>query len=117
MYDTLSNQTPRGWTEEAVSRAMSLGYTRFAIHQLQPSPEFWSLAMLLQSRDQQRPEALDPFMIIKQSDVIYGKCSDIIGQIITPALQAKRDQFLSVEKGKKSAAIQTKTHVSTNPLP
>ena len=94
MYDTLSRQAPKGWSKEAVGGAMCLGYSLFGLHQLQPSPDCWSLPMLMQHRDQQKPEVLDPYLSIKQSDFINGKTNDIIGQLITHDLQAKRDQIL-----------------------
>ena len=98
----LSNQTPMGWSEDSVSKAMSLGFSCFAIHSLQPSSDRWTLAQLIKFKAQQKPEVLDPFMIIKQREYIYGKCTDIVGQIISPTLvakRAKREQFLSVERG------------------
>ena len=111
-YKNLSRQVPKGWTKETVTRAISLGYSRFSIHMLQPSSECWTFDLLMQKRSVQKLEVLDPFMIIKQNEYIHVKSDNIRGQIVTPALAAKREQFLTLERQRLSEAVPAKISLS-----
>ena len=50
----------------------------------------------MQESSVQKPEVLDPFMIIKKNEYIHAKSADIIDQIVPPALAAKREQYLTL---------------------
>ena len=104
----------KDWIEEAVAMAMSLGYSRFGIHMLQPSSDGWTLALLMQARAVQKPKVLDPFMIMRQNEYIHAKGDNIIGQIVTPAIEAKREQIHTLERERLSAAVQTKVSLSSS---
>ena len=69
------------------------GYSCFGIHMLRPLPDCWTLELLIEAKAEQKPEVLDPFLILKQCDYIHGKCTEIMGQTISPELKAKREQF------------------------
>ena len=81
------------------------GYSRFGLHKLRPSPDSWTLEKLIKAKAQQKPEVLDPFLILRQNEYVYGKCTDIIGQIVSPTLVAKREQNLVIERERKYAAM------------
>ena len=81
---------------------------------LQPSSDGWTLALLMQARAVQKPKVLDPFMIMRQNEYIHAKGDDIIGQIVTLAIAAKREQFLTLERERSSAAVQTKISLSSS---
>ena len=44
VYENQSIQVPKGWSKEAVTRAMTLGSSRFSIYMLQPSSECCTFA-------------------------------------------------------------------------
>ena len=115
IHKDLSKQVPKGCTEEAVARAMIVGYSKFGLNMLQPSPAInWTIALLIQERAVQKPEIFGPFMIMKQDEYAQLKSDNIIGQIVTPALAAKREQFLTLERERSSAAVQSKISLSSS---
>ena len=53
-------------------------------------------------------------MIMEQNEYVHAKSDDIIGKIVTPAIAAKREQFLTLERERSSAAVQTKVSLSSS---
>ena len=92
-YERLSNQIPKGWSRESVKGAMIKGYSCFRVHMLRPSPDCWTLELLIEAKAEQKPEVLDPLLILKQCDYIHGKCTEIMGQTISREIKTKMEQF------------------------
>ena len=51
-------------------------------------------------------------MIIKKNEYIHAKSTDIIDQIVPPALAAKRKQFLTLERQRLLAGVSAKIFLS-----
>ena len=84
---------------------------------LQPFLAYWTFVHLMQEKDVQKPEIFDPFMIMKQDKYAQLKSDDIIGQIVGPAVGAKREQCLIFEREISSAAVQARVSFSTSVTP
>ena len=58
--DAVSMFNPDRWSFKMIQEALEMGYTVFALHQLQPTPKKWDLARLREFSSSQEVNNLDP---------------------------------------------------------
>ena len=75
-----------------------MGFSVFALHQLQPSPRHWNLAKLRDFTDSQTVNILDPYLAGIICDHINGCCDKITGFNITDDMRSSRQAKLG-QKG------------------
>ena len=64
---------PDGWYYDMVTEALEMGYSMFALHQLQPSPKKWDLTKLKTFASTQNVNDLDPYLSRLIIEYINGK--------------------------------------------
>ena len=105
-----------------IHEALEMGYTVFALHQLQPSPKKWDLAKLREFSSTQDVNNLDPYLSRLIVDYINSAIDRIPGFKITDGMrasrQAKQGQLgFGPPPKEKPSAISTAPPRVTNPPP
>ena len=88
--ETTSCYQPDGWSYDMVTEALEMGYSMFALHQLQPSPKKWDLAKLREFSSTQDVNNLDPYLSRLIVDYINSAIDRIPGFKITDGMRASR---------------------------
>ena len=70
---------PEGWSQDDISTALSLGYSRSGLQNLRPSSGHRTVGMLLDNRVTHTPDVLDPLLRGKKDSYAQGLISSISG--------------------------------------
>ena len=112
---------PDGWSLSMIEEAKDMGYSVFALHQLQPTPRQWNLARLRDILDSQAVNILDPYLAGLVVAFINGQIDKITGFNITDSMRSSRHAkqgqkgFGPVPQEKPSATSTAPPRVNTSP--